>query len=79
MTVAELIAELQSFNDDMEVKFAYPSGDYWHTTVCDVITSVDIAGVEYSEYHRKDKLLDVDEVEIGLDEDREIHQIVAIM
>lgn len=79
MTVSELINELSLFNDDMEVKFAYPSNDYWNTTLCDVISNVDIAGVEYSQYHRKDKLLDVDEVEIGLDEDREIQQIVAIM
>lgn len=79
MTVGEVIKRLQSFDDDMEVKFTYPSGDYWHSIVCGDITDIDIVGVQYSEYHRKDKLLDVDEVEVGLDENREIQQIVAIM
>ena len=60
MTVKELIDELSFFSEDMEVEFAYNYGDYWQTTVCEKITNVDVGQVEYSQYHRMDKLVDDD-------------------
>lgn len=61
MTVRELIDELKFFPDDMEVEFAYNYGDYWGTTVCKEIKDVDKGWVEYSGYHRMDKLVEEDE------------------
>ena len=61
MTVQELIEELSLFPDDMEVEFAYNYGDYWNTTVCKEIKDIDKAWVEYSSYHRMDKLVEEDE------------------
>lgn len=60
MQVKELIEKLQQMPDDMEVKFAYDYGDYWNTEVCGHIGEVDILEVNYSEYHRMDKLADED-------------------
>ena len=78
MTVAELIEKLQSFDDDMEVQFAYPYHDYWHSIVCGNITNIDIEQVKYSEYHRSDKLVDMDEDEEDPDEDTDIRKIVVL-
>lgn len=61
MTVKELIEELQYFSDDMEVEFAYNYHDYWNTTVCKKIQTIDEGEVEYSSYHRMDKLVDNDD------------------
>lgn len=61
MTVSELISELSFYPDDMEVEFAYNYGDYWNTTVCKEIKDIDKAWVEYSSYHRMDKLVEEDE------------------
>lgn len=63
MTVQELIEELSLYPDDMEVEFAYNYGDYWRTTVCKEIKNIDTGYVEYSAYHRMDKLLDNDDEE----------------
>ena len=63
MTVQELIEELSLYPDDMEVEFAYNYGDYWRTTVCKEIKNIDTGYVEYSAYHRMDKLVDNDDEE----------------
>ena len=63
MTLQELIEELSLYPDDMEVEFAYNYGDYWRTTVCKEIKNIDTGYVEYSAYHRMDKLLDNDDEE----------------
>lgn len=63
MTVQELIEELSLYPDDMEVEFAYNYGDYWRTTACKEIKNIDTGYVEYSAYHRMDKLIDNDDEE----------------
>lgn len=63
MTVQELIEELSLYPDDMEVEFVYNYGDYWRTTVCKEIKNIDTGYVEYSAYHRMDKLIDNDDEE----------------
>jgi hypothetical protein len=40
MKVKELIAILSKHNPDDDVHFAYPKGDYWHTTVAPEVTRV---------------------------------------
>jgi hypothetical protein len=61
MTVAELIEYLQEQDQTLEVKFSYNSGDYWRTQVAKDIEEVETGLVEYSDYHRMDKVVDNDE------------------
>jgi hypothetical protein len=60
MTVKELIETLECFDPESEVHFAYPSNDYWGTTLSRQVDSVECAKVEYSEYHRTNKIIDYD-------------------
>ena len=61
MTVAELIEYLEEQDQTLEVKFSYTSGDYWRTQVAKDIEEVETGLVEYSDYHRMDKVVDNDE------------------
>jgi hypothetical protein len=61
MTVAELIEYLEEQDQTLEVKFSYNSGDYWRTQVAKDIEEVETGLVEYSDYHRLDKVVDNDE------------------
>ena len=60
MTVQELINLLQWQDPDAEVHFAYNYGDHWRTEVAPKVSRVDEGVVEYSEYHRMDKIADED-------------------
>ena len=60
MKVAELIESLQYMDKDAEVHFAYNYGDHWRTEVAPKVSRVDEGVVEYSEYHRMDKIADED-------------------
>lgn len=60
MKVGELIAELETYNPEMEVEFAYGSGDYWGSTIARPVESLREGCVCYSEYHRADKVVDDD-------------------
>jgi hypothetical protein len=69
MTVQELIEELSNYDSNMEVKFAYNSGDYWKTEVADDITEVQEGNVVYSSYHQTDKVIDIDDEQYEDEED----------
>lgn len=69
MNVKELIEQLRTYPDDMEVKFAYNYGDYWKTDVAGDVDSVEVGSVEYSEYHRMDKVVDEYDAERELDDE----------
>jgi hypothetical protein len=56
MTVRELIENLQGYDPNTEVVFAYPANDYWRTTVCQDVTELDTLDLPYSEYHQKFRL-----------------------
>ena len=56
MTVEELISELEQFDPNMEVKFAYNYGDYWRTQVAANINNVEEGQVNYSSYHNMDRV-----------------------
>jgi hypothetical protein len=57
MLVKELIESLQYLDQDAEVHFAYNYGDHWRTEVAPKVSQVSEGVVEYSEYHRMDKLV----------------------
>ena len=58
MKVADLIAELENMDQEAEVHFSYNYGDHWRTQVAPSVDRVDMTVVEYSDYHRMDKLVD---------------------
>jgi hypothetical protein len=58
MQVKELIEQLQDMNPEAEVHFAYGYGDYWRTTVAPAASRVFQGQVQYSEYHRMDKMVE---------------------
>jgi hypothetical protein len=69
MTVQELIEQLGYMDKDAEVHFAYNYGDHWRTEVAPKISRVSEGIVEFSEYHRMDKLVVVEEDYDEYDED----------
>ena len=60
MLVKDLIEQLGYMNPEAEVHFAYNYGDHWRTEVAPKIDRVDEGVVEYSEYHRMDKIASED-------------------
>jgi hypothetical protein len=60
MLVKELIESLQYMDPEAEVHFAYNYGDHWRTEVAPKVDRVDEGVVEYSEYHRMDKIASED-------------------
>ena len=60
MLVKELIESLKYMDQDAEVHFSYCYGDHWRTEVAPKVDRVDEGVVEYSEYHRMDKIASED-------------------
>ncbi len=67
MKVADLIEMLQGYPADMEVHMAYGSGDYWRTVLAPAVTQISEDAVKYTEYHRMDKLVELDDDETDSD------------
>jgi len=83
MLVKELIESLQYMDQDAEVHFAYNYGDHWRTEVAPKVSRVSEGIVEFSEYHRMDKLVVVEEDYDEYDEDTgetrtEVRKVVVI-
>ena len=58
MQVKDLIEQLQGMNPEAEVHYAYNYGDHWRTEVAPRVDRVDEGVVEFSDYHRMDKMVD---------------------
>lgn len=58
MKVSELIEQLRYMSADSEVHFSYCYGDHWRTEVAPAVSNVSNGVVEFSEYHRMDKMVD---------------------
>lgn len=58
MKVSELIEQLGYMDQEAEVHFAYNYGDHWRTEVAPKVKQVAEGVVEFSEYHRMDKMID---------------------
>jgi hypothetical protein len=67
MQVKDLIEALQCMPQDAEVHFSYNYGDHWRTQVAPAISQVFEGVVEFSDYHRMDKM--VEEYEDQFDEE----------
>ena len=67
MKVSELIELLQGMNQDDEVHLAQSSGDFWRTVIAPTVDEVFTGYVQYSEYHRTNKLVDEDDEDAVLD------------
>lgn len=76
MTVDELIQELQQFDGDMEVEFAYDYGDYAGRVVAHKISDVDIEEVKYSDYTRTDVVVFNDNNDDDDDDDSRRYTVV---
>jgi hypothetical protein len=57
MLVKELIEILSRYEQEAEVHFSYNYGDHWRTEVAPAVCQVTDGVVEYSDYHRMDKLV----------------------
>ena len=73
MTAHELARQLLN-GPDMDVMFAYPSGDYWRTEVAEAVESVRTKEVTYSEYHQKHEVADDEDS----DNDADVYRVVLI-
>lgn len=69
MKVRDLIEQLQGWDGDMEVHFAYSYGDHWRTQMAPKVSFVQEGSVIHSDYHNKDMLVDDD---YEGDKDREV-------
>jgi hypothetical protein len=58
MKVSELIEQLGYMDKDAEVHFSYNYGDHWRSQVAPRVSQVFEGVVEFSDYHRMDKLID---------------------
>ena len=72
MTVAELKAKLECFDDNVDVHFGYPSSDYWGTMLAGSIEQVAMRNVVYSDYHECHK------IPKRIDEDDEVKKVLLI-
>jgi len=57
MKVSQLIEQLGYMDQDAEVHYAYNYGDHWRTEVAPAVGRVDEGIVEFSDYHRMDKIV----------------------
>ena len=54
MKIKELIEHLNEFPDqNADVRFEYPSGDFWKTRIAKEITNLNMKKVKKDDYHSK--------------------------
>ena len=58
MKVAQLIEQLTRMDQDAEVHYRVPSGDYWGNELAFEAGQVQSEYIEFSDYHRENKLVD---------------------
>jgi hypothetical protein len=79
MLVKDLIEQLGWMDKDAEVHFTYNYGDHWRTQVAPKVSEVSEGIVEFSDYHRMDKLADEDfEDEEPGNPDENVRRVVLI-
>ena len=80
MKVKDLIEQLGYMDAEAEVHFSYNYGDHWRTQVAPKVGEVSEGVVQYSDYHRMDKLVeDEDEMyEEDGDYNENVRRVVII-
>lgn len=79
MLVKDLIEQLGYMDKDAEVHFTYNYGDHWRTQVAPKVSEVSEGAVQFSDYHRMDKLADEDfEYEEPGNPDENVRRVVLI-
>lgn len=63
MTVSELMEYLSDFDDDKEVFFQHSSMDHWNTQLASSVENVEIGYIEFSNYHRQNKVKDIEDTD----------------
>jgi len=58
MKVKDLIEQLGYMDQEADVHFSYCYGDHWRSQVAPKVSQVFEGVVEFSDYHRMDKLVD---------------------
>jgi hypothetical protein len=53
MTKLELLELLEQIEDDAEVYFSYPAGDYWRSIIVKPVSDAQFENVSYSAYHEQ--------------------------
>jgi hypothetical protein len=74
MKVKELIDALSNMDEDAEVFYAYPAGDYWHTTIAGAVQTLDEGYVKHSGYH--EKMVVADAEDDAEDEDKAVYAVI---
>ena len=74
MNVRDLKELLSQFDDDQEVCLAYPSGDYWGTTLATEIRSVTLGNIMWYENRSTHKVANPDRNY----EDSELKEVVLL-
>jgi hypothetical protein len=80
MKVSQLIEQLGYMDKDADVHFAYGYGDHWRTTVAPKVSQVFEGVVEFSDYHRMDKMIEDEDCydeETG-DYKKDVRRVVVI-
>jgi hypothetical protein len=80
MKVSQLIEQLGYMDKDADVHFAYGYGDHWRTTVAPRVSQVFEGVVEFSDYHRMDKMIEDEDCydeETG-DYKKDVRRVVVI-
>lgn len=76
MTVGQLRAKLERFDDDSAVVFAHPSHDHWKTELAGRIRNLEEVQVKYSDYHRQFQICNENEEADDVDE---LQYVVVLM
>lgn len=74
MKVKDLIEALSNMDEDAEVYYAYPAGDYWHTTIAGAVETLDEGYVKHSGYHEKMVVADAEDTDE--DEDSPVYAVI---
>ena len=78
MKKQDLIAQLSCFNDEDDICFAFPSGDYWGRVLTREVTEITEEQVTWSDYHNSYKLVDEEDIEKGYYEDEDLKKVIVL-
>ena len=78
MKKQDLIAQLSCFDDEDDICFAFPSGDYWGNFIAKEVSDITEEQVVWSDYHNSYKLVDEEKIEKGYYEKEDLKKVVVL-